>query len=217
MSDAQQGLAPDCLQRALRSRFPAAGEAWRSPTRTSRAPADPVDGVSESMRPLSRTCERRGIAVRLWLGTLAIAVILLTTSVAGQSQQAGRVSRIGLLSSASSSAGADRCGSGFWGRPASESGTLRHGDGAHGRSDRCRRSFVLQSSRRCPQSFLSDRSLAVGGRSWKTQGRGRLDGSGFWTRRPSRPWRVPFEPADRAAAFPRHALGWSSCPSGTAR
>ena len=36
-----------------------------------------------------------------------------------------------------------RCGSGFWGRPASESGTLRHGDGAHGRSDRCRRSFVL--------------------------------------------------------------------------
>ena len=56
------------------------------------------------------------------------------------------------------------CGSGFWGgqrpslahyvtgmglwqrllgRPASESGTLRHGDGAHGRSDRCRRAFVL--------------------------------------------------------------------------
>jgi hypothetical protein len=29
------------------------------------------------------------------------------------------------------------------GRPASESGTLRHGDGTHGRSDRCRRSFVL--------------------------------------------------------------------------
>jgi hypothetical protein len=25
------------------------------------------------------------------------------------------------------------------GRPASESGTLRHGDGTHGRSDRCRR------------------------------------------------------------------------------
>ena len=29
------------------------------------------------------------------------------------------------------------------GRPASESGTLRHRDGTHGRSDRCRRSFVL--------------------------------------------------------------------------
>jgi hypothetical protein len=29
------------------------------------------------------------------------------------------------------------------GRPASESGTLRHGDGIHGRSDRCRRSFML--------------------------------------------------------------------------
>src|SRR6516162_10518834 len=29
------------------------------------------------------------------------------------------------------------------GRPASESGTLRHGDGTHRRSDRCRRSFVL--------------------------------------------------------------------------
>jgi hypothetical protein len=28
-------------------------------------------------------------------------------------------------------------------RPASESGTLRHEDGTHGRSDRCRRSFVL--------------------------------------------------------------------------
>lgn len=60
------------------------------------------------MKPLSRTCERRGITVKLWLSTLAIAVILLTTSVAGQSQQAVRVSRIGLLSSASSSAGADR-------------------------------------------------------------------------------------------------------------
>src|SRR5215813_13953535 len=30
------------------------------------------------------------------------------------------------------------------GRSASESGTLRHGDGTHGRSDRCRRSFVLR-------------------------------------------------------------------------
>src|SRR5713226_2309094 len=29
------------------------------------------------------------------------------------------------------------------GRPASENGTLRHGDGTHGRSDRCQRSFVL--------------------------------------------------------------------------
>ena len=28
-------------------------------------------------------------------------------------------------------------------RCASESGRLRHGDGTHGRSDRCRRSFVL--------------------------------------------------------------------------
>jgi hypothetical protein len=37
----------------------------------------------------------------------------------------------------------ESCGSGFWGRPASESGTLRHGDGAHGPTDRCRRSFVL--------------------------------------------------------------------------
>src|SRR6266496_645943 len=35
------------------------------------------------------------------------------------------------------------CGIGFLRRSASESGTLRHGDGTHGRSDRCRRSFVL--------------------------------------------------------------------------
>ncbi len=28
-------------------------------------------------------------------------------------------------------------------RPASESGTLCHGDGTHGRSDRCRRAFML--------------------------------------------------------------------------
>src|SRR5712691_6213303 len=34
------------------------------------------------------------------------------------------------------------------GRPASESGTLRHGDGTHGRSDRCRRSFVLPCMKR---------------------------------------------------------------------
>jgi hypothetical protein len=31
------------------------------------------------------------------------------------------------------------------GRPASESGTLRHGDGTHGRSDRCRKSVAAAS------------------------------------------------------------------------
>jgi sarcosine oxidase, subunit beta len=36
-----------------------------------------------------------------------------------------------------------RCGSGFWDGQRPSSGTLRHGDGTHGRSDRCRRSFVL--------------------------------------------------------------------------
>jgi hypothetical protein len=46
------------------------------------------------------------------------------------------------------------------GRRASESGTLRHGDGTHGRSDRCRRSFVLPILRgseeeRCGQPISS--------------------------------------------------------------
>jgi len=36
-----------------------------------------------------------------------------------------------------------RCGSGFWGRPASESGRLRHGDGDSEGGNRCRRGLVL--------------------------------------------------------------------------
>src|SRR4029453_15170753 len=41
------------------------------------------------------------------------------------------------------------------GRPASESGTLRHGDGTHGRGDRCRRSFVLPILSRYRQAGVS--------------------------------------------------------------
>jgi NAD(P)-dependent dehydrogenase (short-subunit alcohol dehydrogenase family) len=52
---------------------------------------------------------------------------------------------------------------GLWqrllGRPASESGTLRHGDGTHGRSDRCRRSFVLP--------ILSERSSVANLSPWR--------------------------------------------------
>lgn len=51
--------------------------------------------------------ERRTDSWTMRLGVLAIALILLTP-VAARAQQVGRVSRIGLLSSASPSAGADR-------------------------------------------------------------------------------------------------------------
>ena len=51
---------------------------------------------------------RRSARWTIQLGSLAIALFLLTTPLAAAAQQAGRVWRIGLLSSASPSAGADR-------------------------------------------------------------------------------------------------------------
>ena len=42
-------------------------------------------------------------------------------------------------------------------RPVSESGTLRRGDGTHGRSDRCRRAFVLPILR-----FASEKDVHLG-------------------------------------------------------
>jgi hypothetical protein len=52
--------------------------------------------------------ERRMARWTTRLGALTIALILLTIPVAAGGQQAGKAWRIGLLSSASSSAGADR-------------------------------------------------------------------------------------------------------------
>ena len=52
--------------------------------------------------------KRRSARWTIQLGSLAIALFLLTTPLAAVAQQAGRVWRIGLLSSASPSAGADR-------------------------------------------------------------------------------------------------------------
>jgi hypothetical protein len=51
------------------------------------------------------------------------------------------------------------------GRPASESGTLRHGDGTHGRSDRCRRSVrvaYLMQGRPLSQYARGARSTPAG-------------------------------------------------------
>ena len=52
--------------------------------------------------------ERRIVAWSMRLGTLALGFILLSTPLAAEAQQPSRVWRIGLLSSASSSAGVDR-------------------------------------------------------------------------------------------------------------
>jgi hypothetical protein len=53
------------------------------------------------------------------------------------------------------------CGSGFWG--ASVRVWHRHGDGTHGRSDRCRRSFVLPI---LPSGALANDGARKGERSW---------------------------------------------------
>lgn len=52
--------------------------------------------------------ERHGASRTMQLGTLAIALIVLTTPAVARGQQASRVARIGLPSSASPSAGVDR-------------------------------------------------------------------------------------------------------------